>query len=218
VRDRAKPPSCESTRRQPAHRPASPAIGPSTRFSTDGTMPRSPAHAVFALSLLACVCPSTLCPTRTPLTRPSAWCPLLHKTGATAPAGVKPTRAAALKMRGGAPALNDAELYLEGVGVRLPLHPQTHLHHAAHMTPRPPAPLTRTRRASRCSVPSYLRLIDSCLTQLKAQGPSRTCNESKEGRDAGWAGTARAPAAERDVHLRDWHRPRPRRVLPGRAP
>jgi len=27
---------------------------------------------------------------------------------------------------------------------------------------------------------SYLRLIDFCITQLKAQGPSRTCNESKE--------------------------------------
>ena len=27
---------------------------------------------------------------------------------------------------------------------------------------------------------SYLRLIDSGITQLKAQGPSRTCNESKE--------------------------------------
>ena len=27
---------------------------------------------------------------------------------------------------------------------------------------------------------SFLRLIDSCVTQLKAQGPSRTCNESKE--------------------------------------
>jgi len=27
---------------------------------------------------------------------------------------------------------------------------------------------------------SYLRLIDSSTTQLKAQGPSRTCNESKE--------------------------------------
>ena len=27
---------------------------------------------------------------------------------------------------------------------------------------------------------SYLRRIDSCITQLKAQGPSRTCNESKE--------------------------------------
>ena len=26
----------------------------------------------------------------------------------------------------------------------------------------------------------YVRLIDSCITQLKAQGPSRTCNESKE--------------------------------------
>ena len=27
---------------------------------------------------------------------------------------------------------------------------------------------------------SYLRLIDSCITQRKAQGPFRTCNESKE--------------------------------------
>ena len=27
---------------------------------------------------------------------------------------------------------------------------------------------------------SYFRLIDSCITQLKAQAPSRTCNESKE--------------------------------------
>ena len=27
---------------------------------------------------------------------------------------------------------------------------------------------------------SYLRRIDSCITQLKAQGPSRTCDESKE--------------------------------------
>ena len=27
---------------------------------------------------------------------------------------------------------------------------------------------------------SYLRLVDSCITQLKAQGPSRTCNEGKD--------------------------------------
>ena len=27
---------------------------------------------------------------------------------------------------------------------------------------------------------SYFRLIDSCITQLRAQGPSRTCSESKE--------------------------------------
>ena len=31
---------------------------------------------------------------------------------------------------------------------------------------------------------SYLRLIDSCITQLKVQGPSRTCNESKEEEEA----------------------------------
>ena len=28
--------------------------------------------------------------------------------------------------------------------------------------------------------PRYLRLIDSCITQLKAKGPSRTCNVSTE--------------------------------------
>ena len=27
---------------------------------------------------------------------------------------------------------------------------------------------------------SYVRLIDSCITQLKAHGPSRACNESEE--------------------------------------
>ena len=32
---------------------------------------------------------------------------------------------------------------------------------------------------------SYLRLIDSCITQFKAQGPSRTCNESKEEEEVG---------------------------------
>ena len=30
------------------------------------------------------------------------------------------------------------------------------------------------------AIGSYLRLTDFCITQLKAQGPSRTCNESKE--------------------------------------
>ena len=27
---------------------------------------------------------------------------------------------------------------------------------------------------------SYLRLIDSCITQLEAQGPARTCNEGTD--------------------------------------
>ena len=31
---------------------------------------------------------------------------------------------------------------------------------------------------------SYLRLMDSCITQLKAQGPFRTCDESKEEEEA----------------------------------
>jgi len=38
----------------------------------------------------------------------------------------------------------------------------------------------RQRREDLCSgseAGSYLRLIDSCITQVKAQGPSGTCNE-----------------------------------------
>ena len=37
-----------------------------------------------------------------------------------------------------------------------------------------------TEMCSGSETGSYLRLIDSCITQLKAHGPSRTCNESKE--------------------------------------
>ena len=37
-----------------------------------------------------------------------------------------------------------------------------------------------TEMCSGSEAGSYLRLKDSCITQLKAQGPSRTCNESKE--------------------------------------
>jgi hypothetical protein len=37
-----------------------------------------------------------------------------------------------------------------------------------------------TEMCSGSEAGSYLRLIDSCITQLNAQGPSRTCNESKE--------------------------------------
>ena len=36
---------------------------------------------------------------------------------------------------------------------------------------------------------SYLRLIDSCITQLKVQGPSRTCNESNEKEEEGSCNT-----------------------------
>ena len=32
---------------------------------------------------------------------------------------------------------------------------------------------------------AYLRLIDSCITQLKVQGPYRTCNERKEEEEEG---------------------------------
>ena len=42
-----------------------------------------------------------------------------------------------------------------------------------------------TEKCSGSETVAYLRLIDSCITQLKAQGPSRTCNESKEEEEAG---------------------------------
>ena len=38
----------------------------------------------------------------------------------------------------------------------------------------------QARGRAELAVGTYLRLIDFCITQLKAQGPSRTCNESKE--------------------------------------
>ena len=37
-----------------------------------------------------------------------------------------------------------------------------------------------TEMCSGSEAGSYLKLIDACITQLKAQGPCRTCNESKE--------------------------------------
>jgi hypothetical protein len=40
---------------------------------------------------------------------------------------------------------------------------------------------------------SYLRPIDSCITQVKAQGPSRTCKESKG--EEGYSDIAQTPAA-----------------------
>ena len=46
---------------------------------------------------------------------------------------------------------------------------------------------------------SYLRLMDSCITQLKAQGPSRTCNESKE---EGEEGMFSRPCAQVSVNRR----------------
>ena len=42
-----------------------------------------------------------------------------------------------------------------------------------------------------CSGSLYLKLIDSCITQLKARGPSANCNESKEAEDTGAADVSR---------------------------
>ena len=38
----------------------------------------------------------------------------------------------------------------------------------------------RAQRSNGSEAGSYLRLIDPCITQLKAQGTSGTCNESNE--------------------------------------
>ena len=46
---------------------------------------------------------------------------------------------------------------------------------------------------------SYLRLIDSCITQLKAQGPSRTCAESKEEEEESQLPRYRLPEALRGI-------------------
>ena len=72
--------------------------------------------------------------------------------------------------------------------------------HPPPIRPTPPSQRSRRSRVRRCSRQpagavregpshlgqgSYLRLIDSCITQLKAQGPSRTCNESSEEEEEG---------------------------------
>ena len=44
---------------------------------------------------------------------------------------------------------------------------------------REPVPAER-QVCSGSEAGSYVRLIKSCITQLKAQGPFRTCNESQE--------------------------------------
>ena len=47
-----------------------------------------------------------------------------------------------------------------------------------------------------------MRLIDSCITQLKAQGPSRTCNESKEEEKKKLPGEERPEVREAKVDVR----------------
>ena len=46
---------------------------------------------------------------------------------------------------------------------------------------------------------SNLRLIDSCTTQFKFQGPSRTCNESKEEAEEEWEMPLASAATETDA-------------------
>ena len=52
---------------------------------------------------------------------------------------------------------------------------------------------------------SYLRLIDVCITQLKAQGPSRTCNESEEEEEEPrGGGEATITSAPLEAYSRTW--------------
>ena len=64
---------------------------------------------------------------------------------------------------------------------------------------------------------SYLRLIDSCITQLKAQGPSRTCDESKEEQEKGGQGITRATVRECQCRPAVQRPGRNQRAVPRRA-
>ena len=57
-------------------------------------------------------------------------------------------------------------------------HPQRRRHRRRRLDQAGPPPGTEMCSGSEAG--SYLGLIDACITQLRAQGPSRTCNESKE--------------------------------------
>jgi len=58
--------------------------------------------------------------------------------------------------------------------------PKSRRYHASGMSMVRPAGGRLEVEDVSLQVASYLRLVDSCITQLKAQGPSMTCNESKE--------------------------------------
>jgi len=49
-----------------------------------------------------------------------------------------------------------------------------------------------------------VRLIDSCITHLKAQGPSRTCNESKEEEEEAWVVGAKEKRPFLALHKSIW--------------
>ena len=58
--------------------------------------------------------------------------------------------------------------------------------------------LVREEMCSGSEAGSYLRLIDSCITQLKAQRPSRTCNEFKE-EEKKYGAPPQTPRVRRDA-------------------
>jgi len=87
-----------------------------------------------------------------------------------------------------------------GGGGRASLQPTPYTLHSTHFTLQPstytphPTPYNAAWRevsarqlTGGCGTEagSYLRLTDFCITHLKARGPSRTCNESKEEEEAG---------------------------------
>jgi len=73
-------------------------------------------------------------------------------------------------------------LLAHGTAMQIPRVPRASLPslHVKTPTPEDLEGLNDTTMHEPCVAGSYLRLIDSCITQLKAQGPSRTCNESQE--------------------------------------
>jgi len=60
----------------------------------------------------------------------------------------------------------------------------------------------------------YRVTLDSCITQLKAQGPSRTCNENKEEEGEGESCRETALLSEHTLGLLEIKDKHPARVLP----
>ena len=65
-----------------------------------------------------------------------------------------------------------------------------------------PASVHLTKMCCGTEAGSYLRLIDSCVTQLKAQGPFRTCNENEEEEEEEVQSTVPAAASCHPTGLR----------------
>ena len=79
------------------------------------------------------------------------------------------------------PELSDTEVYEPEIRARL--ETAAHLWEEVLLRLRTPPRTSRWSGIAEHEADSYMRLTDSCITQLKSQRPSRTCNESKEEED-----------------------------------